>query len=348
MSSPFPKAPRRFGSNDNGDAPRQDAPRKDASGRTADAARPDERPDARKDARPEIRPDRRKGMARPEFGRSELSRPDLSRQDEQAPLLPGLKPVLELLESTPERVDAVFLRKGRHGRDMARIVDLCRMAGVRFSFLEAQQFTRVYEGNSQGVVARLFETGYIEWEELLDKAIAAPMPLVLALDRVQDPGNAGTLARTLYALGGAGIVTPRHNGVYLGAAAAKASAGALEHLPVSKVASLGQALDRAKKLGFTIYGASGDAGDVAVPPVHGGPSRHSAAVSMDVLSSPGARLHLPAVLILGSEEDGLRSGMIKRCDALLRIPLLRDFDSLNVAQAGAIILSCFARKLIKP
>ena len=270
--------------------------------------------------------------------------PDYAAQDEQAPLLPGVKPVLELLESSPERVDAVFLRKGRHGREMTRIVDLCRVAGVRFSFLEAKQFTRVYEGNSQGVVARLFESGYVEWEDLLAGAIDAPLPLVLALDRVQDPGNAGTLARTLYALGGAGLVSPRHNGVYLGAAAAKASAGALERLPVAKVASLSQALDRAKKLGFTIYGASGD----VVPPAVRGGAAQAPAVSMDVLSVPGAKLRLPAVLVLGGEEGGLRPGMVKRCDALLRVPMLRDFDSLNVAQAGAIIISCFARKLIKP
>lgn len=265
-----------------------------------------------------------------------------ARRDEPTPFLPGLKPVLELLANAPERVDAVFLRKGRHGRDMARIVDLCRAAGVRFTFLEAQPFSRIYEGNSQGVVARLFETGYVEWEDLLEKAVDAPLPLILALDKVQDPGNAGTLARTLYALGGAGIVTPRHNGVYLGAAAAKAAAGALERLPVSKVAGLAQAIDRAKKLGFTIYGASGDA------PPPSGTTRQNCAASVDVLSLPAAKLHLPAVLMLGGEEDGIRAGMLKRCDALLRIPMLRDFDSLNVAQAGAIIISCFARKLTTP
>lgn len=267
--------------------------------------------------------------------------PELARRDEQAPLLPGLKPVLELLADSPERVDAVFLRKGRHGRDMARVVDLCRAAGVRFTLLEARQFSRIYEGSSQGVVARLFETGYVEWEDLLEKAVDAPLPLILALDKVQDPGNAGALARTLYAMGGAGLVTPRHNGVYLGAAAAKAAAGALERLPVSKVANLGQAIDRAKKLGFVIYGASGD-----VPPPPADAARRDSVMPTDVLSLPGAQLRLPAVLLLGGEEDGLRAGMIKRCDLLLRIPMFRDFDSLNVAQAGGIIISCFARKLL--
>jgi len=246
------------------------------------------------------------------------------KREEQAPLLPGIKPVLEMLGSTPERVDAVFLRKGRHGSDMAAIVDACRAAGVRFSLLDAPSFARVYAGHSQGVVARLFEAGFTDLDELLDKVMDAPLPLVLALDQVQDPGNAGTLARTLYALGGGGMIAPRHNGVYLGAAASKAAAGALERLPVAKAANLGQAVDNAKDRGFTIYGAA-----VAESPA-----------VLDVYAAP---LRLPALLILGSEESGIRPGLEKRCDYLLSIPMLCDFDSLNVAQAGGIIISCFAR-----
>lgn len=262
-------------------------------------------------------------------------------EDEAPPILPGLKPVLELLERSPERVDAVFLRKGRHGREMSRIVDLCRAAGVRFSFLETMPFSRIYSGSSQGVVARLFETGYLEWDDLLEKVMDAPLPLLVALDRVQDPGNAGTLARTLYALGGAGLATTRHNGVYLGAAAAKASAGALDRLPVCKLASLGQAIDLAQKQGLTIYGASGD-----VRPADGQKDA-TLPESINVLAMPESILRLPAVLVLGSEEGGLRPGLVKRCDFLLHIPMLRDFDSLNVAQAGGIIVSCFARGRIQ-
>lgn len=255
-------------------------------------------------------------------------------EDGNAHLLPGIKPVLELLERSPERVDAVFLRKGRHGREMERVVDLCRSAGVRFSLLETVSFARVYAGKSQGVVARLYETGFVELDSLLDSVMDAPLPLILALDQVQDPGNAGTLARTLYALGGAGMIAPRHNGVYLGAAAAKAAAGALERLPVAKAANLGQALEAAKKRGFTIYGAaSGAEGD-------GGTARHPAVPAVDVFDLAP---RLPAILVLGGEEGGLRPGMEKRCDMLVRIPMLRDFDSLNVAQAGAVIIGWFSR-----
>ena len=252
---------------------------------------------------------------------------------EAAPVLPGIKPVLELLQSTPERVDTIFLRKGRHGKEMEHIVDLCRAAGVRFSLLDPPSFARVYSGHSQGVVARLFEAGFADLDDLLANVMDAPLPLIVVLDQVQDPGNAGTLARTLYALGGAGLVAPRHNGVYLGAAAAKAAAGALDKLPVSKVANLGEAVDSAKKLGFTIYGAaSGQENE-------GQEGQGSGSPVVDIFSLVP---RLPAMLILGSEEGGMRSSMEKRCDFLIRIPMLRDFDSLNVAQAGGIIVSWLA------
>jgi 23S rRNA (guanosine2251-2'-O)-methyltransferase len=254
--------------------------------------------------------------------------------------------VLELLLRSPERVDVVFLRKGRHSKDMDRIADLCRGAGVRFSLLEAPAFARVYSGHSQGIVARLYEAGYCELEELLARAVDAPLPLLLALDQVQDPGNAGTLARTLYALGGGGLITPRHNGVYLGAAAAKAAAGALELLPVSRVANLGHALEAAREAGYAVYGASSrsPAGN-ADPGGREKTGAEAARTFAPVLDAFAAELALPAVLVLGGEENGLRPGTEKRCDHLLRIPLLRDCDSLNVAQAGGILIACFARLL---
>lgn len=372
MSSSFPKPARRRSSQTDARNPddrngRAGSPSRQSRSAAARPARSEKVPEERGSARAVSgRAFSRKG----EQGPSDAgSRPEgrVGRRDgiQEAPVLPGIKPVLELLESAPERVDAVFLRKGRHGRDMERIVDLCRGAGVRFSLLDPASFARVYDGRSQGVVARLFEAGFADLDEMLAKVMDSPLPLVVALDQVQDPGNAGTLARTLYALGGAGLVAPRHNGVYLGAAAAKAAAGALERLPVSKVPNLGQAVDSAKKCGFTIYGAAsgygmeGPGGQEPSPgdsrrPAHGqravladGPEKERPAGIAASSGKPVVDLfslvpRFPAMLILGSEEDGMRVSMEKRCDCLIRIPMLRDFDSLNVAQAGGIIISWFA------
>lgn len=237
--------------------------------------------------------------------------------------LSGFKPVLELLQREPERIDTLWIRKGQRSVDTDKLLDLCRTSRVRFVFAESRHLDALCPTGHQGVVARLFEAGFTEFSTLLEQAQDAPLPLILMLDQIQDPGNAGTLARTLYALGGAGLVIPRHNSAYLGAGARRAAAGALEQLPVAKVVNMSRALDEAEAAGFHIYGAS------------------LAPESDNALSVP---LFTPAVLVLGNEEHGLRLQVAKRCRHKLHIPFSRSFDSLNVAQAGAILVSCFARQ----
>lgn len=261
-------------------------------------------------------------------------------QSEDAPLLPGLKPVLELLSSDPQRIDCVFCKKGLRGPEAREMQNLCRKNDVRFTLVEQAVLDRLCRPASgagreagrdagrdavshQGVVARLSVTSFCELEDIFASLEQAPLPIVLALDQVQDPGNVGTLCRTLYALGGAGIIMPRHNSAYLGPAARRAAAGALEHLPVARVTNLGHALDSAEEAGLTIYGAGGQPGSG----------------SLDAFAEP---MCLPAILVLGNEDKGLRPGVAKRCAHMLRIPLARTFDSLNVAQAGAILLGLAA------
>lgn len=247
-------------------------------------------------------------------------------QEPDAFLQPGIKPVIELLQKEPAKIDTVFLKKGRKDKETSLIIDLCRKNGVRFSLVDDAFLARLWKGRHQGVIARLFETGFVDLPDLLEAAMNDPLPLILALDQVQDPGNAGTLARTLFALGGSGLIVPRHNGVYLGAAAARVSAGALEKLPVAKVANLAQALDAAIDAGFTVYGAdTAKLGD-----------------EIGTESAFSFTPRLPAVLVLGSEEGGIRPVIRKRCSAVISVPFAREFDSLNVAQAGGIIISAFA------
>ena len=176
-------------------------------------------------------------------------------------LLPGLKPVLELLRSAPHRIDSVFLRKGLHSQECMEIQDLCRKNNIHYTLVENTALQRLCHNktngtqvNHQGVIARLSAYEPLSLEELLAGAKSAPLPVIVALDQVKDPGNAGTLARTMYALGAAGLLLPEHNSVYLGPAALRSSAGALEKLPVCKSVNLARALDQAEEEGFTIYG----------------------------------------------------------------------------------------------
>ena len=239
--------------------------------------------------------------------------------------LPGLKPVLELLERDPERVDMVYVRKGRASTESARLLDLCREYGVRFSLVNEETLTRMADRSGhQGVIARLREASFMPWESFLEQAVLAPLPLIVALDQVQDPGNVGTLARTLFAMGGAGLVLPRHNSAFLGPGARRSAAGALERLPITQVVNLSRAVKDARDAGFVTCAAQ---------------------KVEDSLNPLTEKLPLPALLVLGNEDRGVCPGVLRHCGCSLCIPFRRDFDSLNVAQAGAILMSCFARAL---
>ena len=175
----------------------------------------------------------------------------------------------------------------------------------------------------QGVAAFIAARAFVPLETLLDIARQAPLPVVVAMDQIQDPGNVGSLARTLLALGGGGLIVPKHHGARLGGAASKASAGALERLPVHHCVNLSRDLEACAEAGFAVYKAEA------------GPE------GRDVFK---AEFRFPLVLVLGGEDKGVRPGVAKSCDESLFIPMPGEFESLNVAQAGAVVLGQMARQ----
>lgn len=235
-------------------------------------------------------------------------------------LVAGRKIVLEFLQHQPAQVDCVFLLNEKVNPDVQRVVDGCRKENIRFSFVPKTQLDKLYAGLHHGCVARLFEPGFWEQDSLYEMAATAHFPLILALDQVQDAGNVGALARTLFGLGGGGLLVPKHNTAYLGPGAVRASAGALYRLPIARVTNLSRSLGLAAESGYTTYGSTLD------------PS------SADVFSITP---RFPAILVVGNEEKGVRPGVSEHCAQAVHIPLAGKIDSLNVAQAGAIILSVF-------
>ncbi|QGY39312.1 23S rRNA (guanosine(2251)-2'-O)-methyltransferase RlmB [Pseudodesulfovibrio cashew] len=235
----------------------------------------------------------------------------------------GNNPVRELLEGDPARVDFVAFRKGRRDKGLEEILELCRTKNVPFKSVSAQDLDHMYRGNHQGIAARCAALSYTPLHTLLETGAEAPLPLIVILDQVQDTGNVGVLGRTLYALGGAGLVVCQHHGAYLGAGAVRASAGALNMLPVAKAGNLASAVKDCVNYGYTVYGAQLGSG-----------SEDAYTVDLDT----------PAALVLGNEEKGIRPGVAKHCHHFLHVPFRREFDSLNVAQAGAILISEFARR----
>ena len=268
------------------------------------------------------RPERPGRPERPAFAKAApRSAPRPPRSDDAEPedgksITAGRNPVRELLEAAPKRIDTVLVRKGQRDAKVQEIVSLADDNRIKVQFVDDLTLRRLYSGSHQGVIAITAAVEYADLDTLIANIKDAPLPVLLALDQVQDPGNLGAMARTAWALGAAGIIVPRHGGAYIGAGAMRSSAGALHHLPVARVTNLSQTLDTCADAGLSILCADAEGENLYT-----------------------TTIHLPAVLVMGGEGKGVRHGVGKHCQQRLAIPLKRAFDSLNVAQAAAICLA---------
>jgi 23S rRNA (guanosine2251-2'-O)-methyltransferase len=164
----------------------------------------------------------------------------------------------------------------------------------------------------QGVVAEVEPYPYAGAVEL----VRVENALLVALDEVQDPRNLGAVARSAEAAGATGLVIPERRSAAVTAVACKASAGAVEHLPIARVRNLADWLAEAKEAGFWIWGADAEARQTP----------------WDV------DLSGPTVLVLGGEGKGLRPRVASACDGLIALPQRGKIDSLNVSAAAAALL----------
>ena len=164
----------------------------------------------------------------------------------------------------------------------------------------------------QGVCAEVGPYPYADAHSLLEPDDA----LVVVLDQIQDPRNLGAVARVAETVGASGLVIPERRSAEITPAAAKASAGAVEHLSVAQVRNIADFLDDAKKAGAWVYGADAEAATAYDGPDYKG----------------------RVVLVMGSEGKGLRPRVAEHCDLLVSLPVLGEVGSLNVSTAAAALL----------
>jgi 23S rRNA (guanosine2251-2'-O)-methyltransferase len=220
------------------------------------------------------------------------------------------------------------VREALRGRRAASVTEVWATAGaarepwlggVPVRTVTAEEIERRCGSEAhQGLCADAGPYRYASAEELL----AGREPLLVALDQVQDPQNLGSICRTAECAGAAGVVIPERRAAEVTAAVCKASAGAVEHLPVARVRNLADFLADARNAGCWSYGASAET-------VSG-----SAPVAYDTPDYGGSGV----VLVLGSEGSGLRPRVAGACDQLIALPLLGRIESLGVSAAAAALL----------
>jgi 23S rRNA (guanosine2251-2'-O)-methyltransferase len=236
----------------------------------------------------------------------------------------GVNPVREALRGARE-VSELYVQSTASDHRLEKILELARERGVRVIRREREDLTRMCgSSHHQGMALKVAPFAYADLDDLIAAAgHNGSAGFLLVLDGIQDPHNLGALIRTAACAGADGVIIPRDRACGITPTAEKASAGAVETIPVAQVTNIAQALETLKKSGYWVYGLAGEAGS----------SLYDTDFSGNV------------ALVIGGEGEGIRPLVRKQCDLLLSIPLYGGVGSLNASVAGGIALYEVARSL---
>ena len=229
----------------------------------------------------------------------------------------GINPIKVLLASQDTPLKRIIIAEGRSGSSVKEIIEVARQKKVPVEWRHRQSLDELTgRTDHQGIVGFRDSFVYADLNVLLEnRNPCMSHDLILMLDGILDPQNLGSIIRSAYCLGANGVVIPADRAASVTATVMKASAGSADKLPIARVTNLSRTIDDLKDKGFWVFGAEAhDGKDIR---------EHN--------------FNVPAVLVLGSEERGIRTLVKKKCDFLVTIPMAAKFDSFNVAVAAGII-----------
>lgn len=238
----------------------------------------------------------------------------------------GKNSVTEALISETREINKILISKTIHtDAKLNRIKELAREKGIVFQFVGKDKFQPYAEYNHQGVIALVSPIEYMELEDFLEKPHQNSS--VVILDGVEDVHNLGAIIRTCVCAGVEAIIIPSRRNVQVNSVVEKISAGAVNHIPIIKVNSLVNAVQKMKESDWWIIATDASAKDNY----------------FDVDYND-----MNFAIIMGAEHAGVSKSLLKASDYVVKIPMLKDFNSLNVSNAlSAIIFETVRQKLKK-
>lgn len=237
----------------------------------------------------------------------------------------GKNSVLEALISGRE-INKILISKNIHSDvKLNRIKELAKENGIIFQFVAKEKFLPYAEFNHQGIIAQVSPINYTDLDEFLEKPHNNESLIIL--DGIEDSHNLGAIIRTAVCAGVSGIIIPSRRSVQINSTVEKTSAGAINHIPVIKVNSLSNAVEKLKNSDWWIIATDASADDNYYD------------INYDGMNS---------AIIMGAEHAGVSKSLLKASDFIVKIPMLKDFNSLNVSNALAVIIfESVRQKLVK-
>ena len=242
-------------------------------------------------------------------------------------IIEGRNAVIEALRAgTP--MDKIYLAKGETDATLGHIASTARGKGIVVVETDRRKLDFMSRTHAhQGVIAMAAVREYAEVEDILAAAREkGEAPLIVVCDELSDPHNLGAVIRTAECAGAHGVIIPKRRSAGLTAVVAKTSAGAVSYLPVARVPNLTALLKDLKAQGLWVYGTAAEG------------------------SAPlyQADLTDPAVIVIGSEGEGMSRLVREQCDFLLSIPMRGQVNSLNASAAAAVVLYEAVRQRLTP
>ena len=232
-------------------------------------------------------------------------------------LILGRNAVIEALKSD-RTIECLYVSKGDLEGSIKVALGLAKDKGVVVKEADRRKLDTMCEGlNHQGIVAKVTPFKYCEVNDILEAAEKKEeKPFIIILDEIEDPHNLGSIIRTAELCGVHGIIIPKRRNVGVTSTVYKCSAGAIEHMKIAKVTNINATIDMLKEKGIWIYGADIEGKDYSYNTDFSG----------------------PCALIIGSEGKGISNLTLKKCDLLVKIPMVGKINSLNASVAGGIMM----------
>ncbi|MBQ1264125.1 MAG: 23S rRNA (guanosine(2251)-2'-O)-methyltransferase RlmB [Oscillospiraceae bacterium] len=232
-------------------------------------------------------------------------------------LLEGRNAITEALASG-RAVDKVFIAEGSTDRALARLAAMAKEAGAVVVETDRRKLNMMSAtGAHQGIIAQVAAHSYATVDEMFARAEErGEAPLFIICDELSDPHNLGAIMRTAECAGAHGVIIPKRRSVGLTAVVGKASAGAIEYMPVARVSNITTTIQELKQRGVWVFGTAAD----------GATSLYQ------------ADLKGPAAIVIGNEGEGMSRLVSENCDFKVSIPMKGSISSLNASAAAAILL----------